>query len=258
VRRETFAAPGPLRLEVKLPAGEIEIEAGDTGEAVVELDALRGDERIIEEARVELRGDELRVEVRDRGRRGAEVGLRMAVPTGSALNAATASADLTARGTLGETELKSASADLGLEQVAGLRVKSASGDVHVGHVGGDARVQIASGDVGLARVAGEAEIAAASGDVHVGEAGAALKVQSASGDLRVDRVAVGRVELTSASGDVRVGIQRGSRVFLDIRSASGEVESELEVGDEPTDEEGPLVELKVTTMSGDVSLLRAG
>ena len=35
------------------------------------------------------------------------------------------------------------------------------------------------------------------------------------------------------------------------------VQATLRVGDEPADEEGPLVELKVTTMSGDVELVRA-
>lgn len=257
MRRESFAVAGPVRLELKVPAGEVEIEAVDADEAVVELETLRGDEHVAEDARVELRGEELRVEVRDRRRSAAEVSLRVSAPSGSALSLATASADLTARGRLGDVELKSASADLQLEHVAGLRAKSASGDVRVEHVAGDARVQIASGDVGLARVAGEAEISAASGDVHVGDAGAALKVQSASGDQRVDSVVAGRVELRSASGDVRVGVRRGSRVFIDARSMSGEVESELAVGDEQLAGEGPLVELKITTMSGDVRLVRA-
>jgi DUF4097 and DUF4098 domain-containing protein YvlB len=257
MRRETFAVAGPLRLDLKMPAGEVEVEAVDTAEAVVELESLRGGERAVEEARVELRGDELRVEVRDRRFSSTEVRLHVTAPHGSALAWTTASADLTARGSLGETEVKTASGDVELEQVANLRVKAASADVEVEHVDGDARVQIASGDLELAHVLGHAEIASASGDVHVGEAGAGLRVQTASGDQEIGSVAEGAVELASASGDVRVGIRRGSRVFLDIRSASGDVESELEVGDDPGDDEGPLVELKVTTMSGDVTLVRA-
>ena len=56
---------------------------------------------------------------------------------------------------------------------------------------------------------------------------------------------------------VRVGIRRGSRVFIDARSMSGDVESELDVGDEPFADDGPLVQLEVTTMSGDVEVVRA-
>jgi hypothetical protein len=39
---------------------------------------------------------------------------------------------------------------------------------------------------------------------------------------------------------------------------SGDVSSELELGDEvDTDEEGPLVEAQVTAMSGDIEVVRA-
>ena len=255
MRRETFPVTGPLRLDLKVPAGSVEIEAVETDEAVVELEPLRNGDNAVEEARVELRGDELRVEVRDR--RSAEVRLRVVAPEGSALRSATASADVSARGPLGDADLKTASGDLHLAHVAALRIKAASGDVTVERVDGEARMQIASGDVELAGVGGGAEIASASGDVHVGEADAGLKVQTASGDQRIDSVTAGRVELTSASGDVRVGIRRGSGVWIDVRSASGDVESELEVGDEPADEDGPRVDLRVITMSGDVELVRA-
>ena len=44
MRRETFAAPGPLRLDLSLPAGEIELEAALVAEAVVELELVRGSE----------------------------------------------------------------------------------------------------------------------------------------------------------------------------------------------------------------------
>jgi DUF4097 and DUF4098 domain-containing protein YvlB len=257
MRRETFPVSGPLRLVLKVSAGEVEIEAVESPEAVVELEPIRNADQAVEEARVELRGDELRVEVRDRRFSSAEVRLRVTAPTGSALSSATASADLTARGTLGEAELKTASGDVELERVGALSVKSASGDVEAERVDGDARIQIASGDVQLERVAGRTEIASASGDVHVGEAEGPLDVRTASGDQEIDSVAGGRVELRSASGDVRVGIRQGLRVFVDVRSASGDVDSELDVGDDPGEDDGPLVELQVMTMSGDVALVRA-
>jgi DUF4097 and DUF4098 domain-containing protein YvlB len=257
MRRETFPVSGPLRLEVKVPAGEVEVEALETDEAVVELEPLRNGERAVEEATVELRGDELRIEVHGRRFFSAEVRLHVTVPTGSTLSSDTASADLSARGRLGRADVKTASGDVELEQVDALSVKAASGDVEVERVEGDVRMQIASGDVELAHVGGAAEIASASGDIHVGEAGTALKVRSASGDQRVDSVAQGRVDLTSASGDVRIGVRKGASVWIDARSASGEVESELDVGDTPADDEGAAVELKVTTMSGDVEVVRA-
>ncbi len=236
MRRETFAAPGPLRLDLTNPAGEIEIEATETAEAVVELEALRGGEAAVEDARVELRGDELVVRI---DRPNVEVRIRVQAPEGSALHAKTASGDLRARGRLGDADVKSASGDVTLDAVGVLDAKVASGDLEVAQVAGDARVD------------------SASGDVELGEAGRGVTLRTASGDQQVRSVAEGRVELSSASGDIRVGIKRGSRVWIDARSMSGDVVSELEVGDEEPGEDGPLVELKVTAMSGDVEVVRA-
>jgi DUF4097 and DUF4098 domain-containing protein YvlB len=236
MRRETFAAPGPLRLDLSLPAGEIELDAGPVAEAVVELELVRGSEAAVEEARVELRGDELVVKV-DHSQ--AEVRLRLQVPEGSALQAKTASGDVRARGRLGDAEVKSASGDVKLDAVGSLEAKLASGDLEVAHVAGEARVDSASGDVDL------------------GETAAGVNVRTASGDQQVGSVAEGKVDLSSASGDIRVGIKRGSRLWVDARSMSGEVSSELEVGEDVPGDEGPLVELQVTAMSGDVQVVRA-
>ena len=64
--------------------------------------------------------------------------------------------------------------------------------------------------------------------------------------------------LRSASGDIRVGIKEGSRLFVDARSRSGDVASELPVSDTPPEGDAPLVELRANTMSGDITIHRAG
>ena len=197
---------------------------------------MRGSEAAVDEARVELRGDELIVKVEHPN---AEVRLRLQVPEGSALRAKTASGDVRARGRLGDTEVKSASGDVKLDAVRSLKAK------------------IASGDVEVAQVAGEARVDSASGDVELGETAGAVNIRTASGDQQVRSVAEGKVELSSASGDILVGIKRGSRLWVDARSMSGDVSSELDVGNDPATDDGPLVELHVTAMSGDVQVVRA-
>lgn len=236
MRRETFAVPGPLRLDLSLPAGEIELDAAPVAEAVVELELVRGSEAAVEEARVELRGDELVVKV---DHPQAEVRLRLQVPEGSALQAKTASGDVRARGRLGDAEVKSASGDVQLDAVGSLEAK------------------LASGDLDVAKVAGEARVDSASGDVDLGETAAGVNVRTASGDQQVGSVVKGKIDLSSASGDIRVGIKRGSRLWVDARSMSGEVSSELEVGEDVPGDDGPLVELQVTAMSGDIQVVRA-
>ena len=75
MRLETFATPGPVRLDVELPAGAIEIETGETDETRVELEALSGKEQVQEmvaDARIEStrRGDGYEVTVAVRTRSG--------------------------------------------------------------------------------------------------------------------------------------------------------------------------------------------
>jgi hypothetical protein len=65
------------------------------------------------------------------------------------------------------------------------------------------------------------------------------------------------VTLKSASGDLKVGIREGSTLWVDARSRSGEVTSELPVSELPPDGDGPTVELRANTMSGDITVARA-
>jgi DUF4097 and DUF4098 domain-containing protein YvlB len=255
MRREAFPVRGPLRVEASIPAGELEVEAVDTDEAVVELEPLRGNDDTVEKARVELRGDTLKVEVRDR--RANEVRVRVVAPSGSRLDARVASADVRTSGALGDVDIKAASGDVALGEIGSLDAKLASGDLNVAQVGGDAKVQSASGDVEVGRLAGEGSISTASGDVHLGETLAGLRLQTASGDQQVDSLAAGETSIKSASGDVRVGIRKGSRLWVDANSAAGDVMSELEVGDAEVGDDGPMIRLQITTMSGDIELVRA-
>jgi hypothetical protein len=52
-------------------------------------------------------------------------------------------------------------------------------------------------------------------------------------------------------------VRRGATVWLDVRSISGDTQSELEVGDGPPSDTGEVMELRVNTVSGDVRIERA-
>ena len=136
-------------------------------------------------------------------------------------------------------------------------MNSASGDVNISRVEGPLTVNTASGDLEVGHVGGDGKVRSASGDVSIDEAEASLKVQTASGDVEVGSVREGDVNLQTASGDIEVGIKKGSKLWIDARSMSGETSSELEVGEAPPDGEGPLVEVRATAMSGDIEVRRA-
>lgn len=273
MRAERFSTPGPLVVEVQVPSGRVELETVEGEETVVELRPLRDNDasrEAVEQATVDLREEAGRrrviVDVERRGFLGfvfevnREVGVRVLAPHGADVDVSVAAADVDGRGRLGSAKVKTASGDVGLERVDGdASIKAASGDVAVARVGGSAEVQSAAGDVALLDVTGPASVRTASGDVFIRDAGNDVTVNTASGDQRIEAVASGRVELKSASGDLWIGIRQGSRVWVDARSMSGDTTSELDldVGPEEGDDDGPLVEISATSMSGDVRIARA-
>ena len=264
MRTETFATPGPTALTVKVPAGTVELEAraGETTE--VALQVLTGDQDLEHAATIELRerGGTFEVVVEaPRKRLGfgrEEYSVAVAIPEGTKVDVRSASADVRAQGRYGDFEAESASGNTSVEHVDGmLKVKSASGDVSVRAVASAASVQTASGDIAIGTLGGEGKIRSASGDVAVRASDGDLSVVTASGDQAIGSASAGDVTLRSGSGDVRVGIRQGSRVHVDAKSGSGEMESELELGDAAPAGDGPMVELSAVTGSGDVRIARA-
>jgi putative adhesin len=281
MRSETFSTPGPLRLNLEIPAGEIEIETGNTDETHVVLEAIANNDAIrdlVENSRIELvrRGDGHEVVVEAKARHGVwisfsrgpdirfggpDVRLRITCPHGADLEVRTKSADLRARGEYAAVDVKTASGDLQLEKAAGTtRIKTASGDVHIGEVGSSLEVQSVSGDLHAGAVRGDIRAQLVSGDVHVRDAGGSISTNTVSGDQRFEAVQQGRVELKAISGDVMVGVRTGARVYVDANTVSGSTSSEFELSDAPVEApagDAPLVELFVKTVSGDVRIERA-
>ncbi len=284
VRTETFETPGPVRFNVRLGSGEIRLETADVRHTTVTLEPLSNSEagaKVVENARVELRqrggGHEVLVDVRDRGRgRSHEVLVEIRGPDGASVETKSGSADVEGNGRFGAVEVETGSGDVqfgeisedakinaasGDVEVASIggeaRINSASGDVEVGSVGGGAKVNSASGDVEIREAAGALEVNSASGDVVIRVAGSPLSVNTASGDQTIGAVSEGSVSLKSASGDLEIGIREGSTLWVDARSRSGEVSSQLPVSDLPPEGDAPHVELRANTMSGDITLVRA-
>jgi putative adhesin len=255
--RYDFATQEPPRLRFGLGAGRIEVETADTAETTVEVEVIRGD---VEDLKVEQHGRDIVVESRKRlgFKSDQEFDIRIRAPHGSDVDANVASAPFRATGRLGALEVNSATGNVQVEDVEReAKVRSASGDVQLGTIGGRADINTASGDVEIASAAGGGTIRSASGDVEIGEAASRVSLNTASGDMVIGSIAEGSVDVKSASGDVRVGVKQGSRLHVDARSLSGDTTSEVELGGVEVATGGPLVEVKGTTMSGDIRIVRA-
>jgi DUF4097 and DUF4098 domain-containing protein YvlB len=237
MRTETFSTPEPPLLRIFVPSGDVRLDTTDGAETTVEVEGPLEDD-----AKIELHRNEIVIEVGKKRIFGgtSDHRVRISAPHASAVDANVASADVEGRGRFAAVEVNSASGDVSLDDVDGrLKVNTASGDVEVEHV------------------TGEAKINSASGDVTVGETQGDAKVRTASGDIAIRSAVRGTIDVNSASGDVEVGIRRGSSVFIDASSMSGDMTSELDVGDAPPVSDGPKVEFRARTMSGDVTLRRA-
>lgn len=262
---------GIARLRLRNPAGLVEIETAETTETTVRLEALRDDEvtrSAIASARIEAHGDEVTVEIAKGGwgflGRSPSVGIRVSCPVGSSVDCTTASADVSARGSVSRASVKTASGDIALERAtAELDLESASGDVRVTAAGGAARLKTVSGDIRLDSVEREATLNTVSGDVEVGAAAGPLAVTTVSGDQRIRSIRSGEIRLESVSGDVEVGVSAGTRVRIDATSTSGDVGSELDVREAPAPQagggsgDGSEAELRLRTVSGGIGIRRA-
>jgi hypothetical protein len=268
-----FETPGKTRLRVKNAAGSISVDPSETDRTTVELEALRDDDatrEAIERATVKLNGNEVLVEIGVGGKgfgvgpawisfgRTPQVGVRIRCPEGADLDCTTASADVSATGRLGKVEMMTASGDISVEDAAGLRVQSASGDVRGSTIDGEARLQTVSGDVRLGTVSGPVSATLVSGDFTIEDAHTDLSAKTVSGDQRIGAIREGQIKVQSVSGDVRLGVRPGTRLHIDANSVSGDVSSELDVKDRPSEEpSGTEARLHIKTVSGDVEITRA-
>jgi DUF4097 and DUF4098 domain-containing protein YvlB len=258
---QRFDTPNPILVDLRLPAGDIDLEAGDTSETEVTVEPRNEHARDrIDQLVVALDGDRLRIEVPDNRfsfGRSPEYAVTVRCPTGSRVRLKTASADLAARGTVGGVDVKAASADVSVEDVDGdLRVDAASSDIRAASVSGDTSVRSVSGDIELGRALGPVNAQSVSGDVRLHEVHGRTQVQTVSGDLMIDRLAAGSLQLSAVSGDVDLAIAPGAAVWLDVRSLSGDMSSDLAAGDEPSEGEA-VIEIRGKTVSGDVTVRRA-
>lgn len=248
MRSERFDTPGPVALSVALPAGEIHVRAAETAETTVELEPLNNAaEDALPRATVRQSGSggDVTVELDERRTRffGRTPSVRATItcPVGTRLRVRAVSADVEARGRFGEAE-----------------VNTVSGDVELDEVEGDFALKTVSGDADVARVAGEARLQTVSGDVTLRAVHHGVSARSVSGDVELGAVHEGTVRVQSVSGDTQIGVAPGAHVFVDAKSVSGDMRSELAVSDAPpATANGRPLELHVKSVSGDVTITRA-
>jgi len=267
--QKTFEVQGPVELDVRLTSGDIEVDPAAEGRVEVELIAHDEEsQRLVDNARIEINqhGHRPTVLVDVPQKRGFSISIfgrsgiecRIRCPHDSGLSVRTKSADISTRGTIGGLNVATASGDLDIDRVSGgVNIKSASSDFSAREVRGGVNIQTASGDIDLSIAHGPVNVTSVSGDISIGEAYDNVNANSVSGDQDHGAVMQGIVAAHSVSGDVTIAVRRGSKAFLDCTTVSGDTTSELELTSDAPAGDGPLVEIRAKTVSGDIRITRA-
>jgi DUF4097 and DUF4098 domain-containing protein YvlB len=188
--------------------------------------------------------------------------VHVTAPFASGIRIQSQSADVVVTGRADRLETRTASGDVSVAEVDGRSVvQTASGDVRITATG-ECDVRTASGDIEVGKANAEAILHSTSGDIRLDSATGNISARSVSGDVRVLDASTGRTEIITVSGDVEVGIHAGSLAAIDLSTVSGSTNSDFEVSDEaPSNdddvEEGPVLDLRVKTTSGNIRLRRS-
>jgi DUF4097 and DUF4098 domain-containing protein YvlB len=241
---QRFSTTGPIRLEIKIAVGDIEVVTSDVPESTI---SVSGSQKLVDATSVELVGNRLVVEHQRKRFSGfyerfdGSLHIEARVPAGSRVEIATASADSRLVGAFAELDISSVSGGVGVSGV----------------VDGDATVKTVSGEVILEDVSADLSVRTVSGDVTAGKVGGSVTVKSVSGDVLVRSLSEGRVDVQSVSGDLELGIAPNTNLDVDAGSASGELSSEVPLGDVPSLAPGRKLIVRSRSVSGDVRLVRA-
>lgn len=147
---------------------------------------------------------------------------------------------------------------------------SVSGDVSVTGVTGDLTAKTVSGETTVNNVSGTVNATSVSGEVRVGKVEGTVSAKSTSGDVEVEILSLegsaGAMEFSSVSGDVRVKLPGNLDAEVKLSTMSGGLktdfpltieESKYGTGRKANGRIGSgSRNLKISTISGDVSLLR--
>lgn len=264
---QTFPCAGPVRADLRVAAGRLEVVASERDTATVSVTAMDNTEasaEAVRETKISFtEGRHLLVSAPEHGGwrlfRRARLLVRVELPTGSALSVKVASADAVCEGSYHDVEVHTASGDVVLGPVTDdVTVKTASGNLRLGAVGGHLHVTSASADVRTGHIGRTATVHTASGDVELGGVDGGAKVTTASGDIVIGVARNGEARLNSASGDISVGVAAGTGVWLDLSTAAGRTRSDLNMAATapPADTTAGTLSLKVRTASGDITLRR--
>ncbi|WP_405594302.1 DUF4097 family beta strand repeat-containing protein [Streptomyces sp. NBC_01092] len=215
---QKFDTPAPISAVLNIPAGRIQIIAADRNDTTVEVlpanPAKSRDVKTAEQATVAYTDGILRIHTPEPDNQlfgpSGSVEITLQLPTGSRIEARTASAELRGVGRLGDIAFEGAYRQIKIDEAAGVRLTATDGDVEIGRLTGSSQISTARGDIRITEaVRGTLELSTQSGDITVGAAaGVSATLDAGTGYGRVsnalknDGTAELDIRATTAHGDI--------------------------------------------------------
>ena len=278
---ERFEAQGPVAIALEIGVGDVEIDASERDDIVVDVrprDAA--EDRDVTAARqtaVAFANGTLSVGGKGwrqlNPRRAGSVEIRVEAPAVSSLGANLGVGAIRSTGRLGAcrvrsgagsiglahcgpTEIRSGAGDVTVEVIEGRADIKTSGSVRVGRIDGTAALKNPNGDTWIGEITGEGRVAASNGAISIGRAHAGVVVKTARGDITIAEATRGTVLANSSMGALDIGVPSGVPAWLDLKTSFGTVRSELQDSERPGQDEEAL-DIRAHTSMGDVTIRRS-
>ncbi|TXS49980.1 hypothetical protein EAO75_13870 [Streptomyces sp. uw30] len=215
---QKFDTPAPISAVLNISAGRIQVIAADRNDTTVEVlpanPAKSRDVKTAEQTTVAYTDGILRIHTPEPDNQlfgpSGSVEITLQLPTGSRIEAQTASAELRGVGRLGDIAFEGAYRQIKIDEAAGVRLTATDGDVEIGRLTGSSQISTARGDIRITEaVRGTLELSTQSGDITVGAAaGVSATLDAGTGYGRVSNALKndGTTELdiraTTSHGDI--------------------------------------------------------
>ena len=258
----TFSTDGPLDARLRFHGGTVEVDATGSGASSATVEALDpADTRSAEAARaarIDCVGSRLTVDVPGKGkwRGGVQVRIRLQVPPLSKLTSESAEVRLHSTGDLAGLVVRTGSGDVHVDGVRdSLDVKAGDATVVVG--GSTHRVSFTTGNGQLtADAAHDVMFKTGHGKATLGRTTGSVMVKGGHVGLDLGAAGSGEVFFQTGGGNARVGVVEGTSVQLDLQSALGDVRCDLPM-EEGAPAGGSDLKVRLVTGIGDVVVARA-
>ena len=230
----TYTVSGPIRLELRNASGDVDISEAAVGTVSIHAEVSASGlgfenpqkrlDDIVSDPPIEQRGDTIRIGKDFSRMRNVSITYKIGVPHDTEVDANVVSGAENIRDLRGPVKVRSASGSIHVEKIdRDAQLSTASGTISAENIGGDVQVSGASGNVTVTNNKGEVRVHVVSGVIRIAQPGGRVEGSTTSGEVEIQGAA-NDVTAHSVSGRVYVQGNPGAQGYWSLKTASGGVQ----------------------------------